>query len=138
MKKRYVKAKFTVSKLQAVKLRKPSLDSYNEISNLLIATYPGCGHSCTSDERLKKNIAKLAPVTEKIAKLKPVSFDWKFSKTKKKNIGLIAQDLEKIYPELVHEGVDGYKSIEYDKLTAILISAIQELTRRIELLEKNK
>ncbi|MFZ2206587.1 MAG: tail fiber domain-containing protein [Microgenomates group bacterium] len=138
MKKSYVKGKLTVSKIQIVKLRKPSLDSYNEISNLLIATYPGCGHSCTSDERLKKNIAKLAPVAEKIARMKPVSFDWKFGKAKKKSIGLIAQDLEKIYPELVHEGVDGYKSIEYDKLTAILISAIQELTQRVEHLEKNK
>lgn len=138
MKKRYVKGKLTVSKLRTVRMRKPSLDSYNEISNLLIATYPGCGHSCTSDERLKKNITKLASVTEKVAKLKPVSFDWKFGKTKKKSIGLIAQDLEKIYPELVHEGVHGYKSIEYDKLTAILISAIQELTHRVDLLEKNK
>lgn len=137
IKKTYIKGKFTVRKLKTVKLRAPSVDSYNEISGLLIATYPGCGHSCTSDRRLKKNIKKLEPVLQNISQITPVSFDWKLGTTKR-NIGLIAQDLEKIYPELVHEGPDGYKRIEYDKLTAILISAVQELTQRIEVLEKKK
>jgi hypothetical protein len=138
IKKPYTKGKFTVRKLKTVKLRKPSIDSYNEISGLLIATYPGCGHSCTSDRRLKTNIKKLEPALRKITQMAPVSFDWKLSQSKKRSIGLIAQDLEQIYPELVHEGTDGYKRIEYDKLTAILISAVQELTQRIERLEKKK
>ncbi|MCX6731136.1 MAG: tail fiber domain-containing protein [Candidatus Roizmanbacteria bacterium] len=138
IKKTYIKGKFTTRKLKTVKLRKPSVDSYNEISGLLIATYPGCGHSCTSDRRLKTNIKKLQPVLKNISRITPVSFDWKLGEAKKGNIGLIAQDLEQIYPELVHEGPDGYKRIEYDKLTAILISAVQELTQRIEILEKKK
>lgn len=83
-KKPYIKGKFTVRKLKTVKLRKPSVDAYNEISGLLIATYPGCGHSCTSDRRLKTNVRKLEPTLQNIAKMVPVSFDWKLGATKKK------------------------------------------------------
>jgi len=138
MKKKYIKAKLRVRRLKSVLLRKPSTDSYNGLSELLIATYPGCGHSCTSDKRLKKNIKKLDSSLIKVNKMLPVSFDWKKGESKKRNIGLIAQDVEGIYPEVVYEGEDGFKRIEYDKITAILISAIQELTQRLERLEKDR
>lgn len=136
MKKAYIKGKLTVNKLKIVKMRKPSRDSYNEISDSLLATFPGCGHSCTSDRRLKTNIQKLGPVLKNVNKMIPVSFDWKKTSVQKRSIGLIAQDVEKIYPELVHVGEDGYRRVEYDKLTAILIAAVQELVARIEILEK--
>ena len=44
-----------------------------------------------------------------------------------RQIGLIAQEVEKIYPELVLTDVDGYKSVDYSKLTPILVEAIKEL-----------
>ena len=138
MRKKYVRGVILVSKLKTVKLRKPSRDSYNELSEQLIATYPGCGHSCTSDRRLKKNIQKLEPTLVNVNKIKGVRFNWKSGSLKTKDIGLIAQELEKIYPEFVEMGEDGFERIAYDKLSTVLISAVQELARRVELLEKKK
>jgi hypothetical protein len=50
-------------------------------------------------------------------------------------IGLIAQDLEKILPELVTTGPDGYKSVSYEKLTPVLIEAVKEQQKEIEYLK---
>ncbi len=49
-------------------------------------------------------------------------------------IGLIAQEVEKVLPELVSEDKDGFKGIEYSKLTAVLVEAIKEQQRQIEAL----
>ena len=103
----------------------------------MIATYPGCGHSCTSDIRLKKNIQKLPRALNNVLAMKSVIFNWKDKKRgQKRSIGLIAQDLEKLYPELISENEEGFKQIEYDKLTAILIAAVQELSEKVIKLEK--
>lgn len=134
MKKKYIKGRLTVSRLKMVRLRKPSRDSYNELSDQLLATYPGCGHSCTSDKRLKKNIRKIEATLPLLKRIKPVRFDWRGG-TSPGDIGLLAQDLEKLYPEFVHTGKDGYKRIYYEKLTTVLISSVQELLSRIEVLE---
>ena len=44
-----------------------------------------------------------------------------------KQIGVVAQDVEAVFPELVASSVDGYKSVDYTKLTAVLIEAVKEL-----------
>jgi hypothetical protein len=44
-----------------------------------------------------------------------------------RHIGVIAQDVEKVIPEIVHTAADGYKSVEYAKLVAVLIEAVKEL-----------
>ena len=84
----------------------------------------------TSDRRLKKNIQTLSSVTKKVLELKSVSFHWKDeSPTDDKTqatLGLIAQELEKIFPELVSEGRDGMNKVSYLELVPILIQAIQE------------
>ena len=84
----------------------------------------------TSDRRLKKNIQTLSSVTKKVLDLKSVSFHWKDeSPTDDKTqatLGLIAQELEKIFPELVSEGRDGMNKVSYLELVPILIQAIQE------------
>ena len=54
----------------------------------------------------------------------------------KEDIGLIAQDVERIFPELVAEDGDGYKGIAYSKLTAVLIEAMKEQQNQITALEK--
>ena len=53
----------------------------------------------------------------------------------KKHIGLIAQELQELYPELVVEGQDGYLAVNYMELVPILIQAIQELNKKVEMLE---
>jgi hypothetical protein len=93
-----------------------------------------------SDKRLKKNIKKLKidNLIEKINYLKPVSFKWK-SKDKGKDInyGFIAQDFIKIFPDLIRKDNNNYLSIDYIGIIPILVKVIQELSLKVEKLEKN-
>ena len=84
----------------------------------------------SSDRRLKENIRPLSDSLDKIKKLQGVSFDWK--KDGEKSIGLIAQDVEKIFPELVKTDPNsGLKSIQYAQLVSPLIEAVKEQQRII-------
>lgn len=56
--------------------------------------------------------------------------------SQKRQIGLIAQEVEEVFPELVHTDESGYKSVEYSKITAILIEAVKEQQAQIESLRK--
>jgi len=90
-----------------------------------------------SDLRFKENIALLPDPISKLENLRGVSFDWKRADFKEKNfpegrqIGVIAQELEKEYPELVSTDDKGYKSVDYGRLTAVLLEAIKEQQREI-------
>ena len=94
-----------------------------------------------SDVRMKKNIQPLNASLNKISMLEGVSFDWKTEEyvgngfSGDRQIGLIAQDVEKVMPELVKTGSDGYKSVSYAKLTAVLVEAIKELKSENEALK---
>ena len=85
-----------------------------------------------SDERLKKNITPLHASLEKVTRLRGVSYEWKDTAQKKKgfggakDIGLIAQEVEQVLPELVHTDAKGYKAVAYDKLAPVLIEALKE------------
>jgi len=89
----------------------------------------------TSDLRLKKDIRPLAGSLALLARLAPVSFNWKDETKAGEKRGFVAQDVEPILPEWVSTQPDGFKSIRTDGLEAILVSAIQELLARIEVLE---
>jgi hypothetical protein len=80
-----------------------------------------------SDIRLKENISEMDSIVDKIKQLEPVNFTWKESN--KQDIGLIAQDVEKIIPELVYTDNKGYKSISYQKLSVILLKALKEIIK---------
>lgn len=89
----------------------------------------------TSDRSLKEHIAPLSGALEKVKKLQGVSFDWKEGGTR--NIGVIAQDVERVYPELVNtDKKTGLKSVEYGNLVAPLIEAIKEQQIQIDALKK--
>lgn len=88
----------------------------------------------TSDRNLKKNISPLNGSLSKILSLEGVSFAWK--DTGAKSIGLVAQDVEKVYPELVDTNPQsGIKSVEYGNLVAPLIEAIKEQQKQIDQLK---
>ena len=95
-----------------------------------------------SDVRYKKNIEKLNGSLEKILKLRGVSYEWKTEEFKNngfndgETIGLIAQELEKVIPELVMTGPDGFKAVAYDKLTAVIIEGMKEQQSQIENLKQ--
>ena len=99
----------------------------NIVGNLTAPTI-----ASSSDERFKKEIKTIDNALEKVLSLRGVNYYWnqkdfidrKFDN--KLEIGLIAQEVEKIIPEVVHDGADGYKSIEYSKLVGLLIEAIKE------------
>jgi hypothetical protein len=75
-----------------------------------------------SDLRLKKNVMPLPDLTNKIKRLKPVSFQWRESN--KADVGLIAQEVEEIFPCLVRTDEQGFKSVNYQKLTVLLLKAL--------------
>ncbi|HVU06542.1 MAG TPA: tail fiber domain-containing protein [Candidatus Paceibacterota bacterium] len=87
-----------------------------------------------SDQRLKKNIVPIADPIEKIEKLNGVAFDWKDSG--KHSVGVIAQDVEKVFPELVStDDKTGYKAVQYQNLVAPLIEAVKAQQKEIEALK---
>ena len=88
----------------------------------------------SSDQRLKQNIHPLTHALEKIQRLNGVRFTWK--KNDAKDIGVIAQNVEKVLPELVKTDEDGMKSVAYGNLTALLIEAVKEQQKQIEDLKK--
>lgn len=83
-----------------------------------------------SDISLKKNIEPITNALEKVLNLKGVYFEWKdgCAGGESRKIGFIAQDVEKIVPELVHEHNDGVKTVHYKDITALLVEAIKELS----------
>jgi hypothetical protein len=98
----------------------------------------------TSDQRLKKDIVTIEDALEKVRWLKGVEFTWDKEKITElsfvgpkpdKDIGLIAQDVEKVFPEAVMEREDGYKAVDYTRLVPVLIEAVKELSYRINILE---
>lgn len=90
-----------------------------------------------SDIRLKKNIELIENPTEKLLQIQGVYFNWNMNEypemgfTNEKQIGVIAQDVEKLFPELVSEDADGYKQVDYEKITVILIEAIKQQNEEI-------
>ena len=91
-----------------------------------------------SDLRWKKDIEPLENVLQEIVQLKGVKFSWRSEEFPEINfekgtqIGLIAQDVEKIFPQLVKTNSDGYKAVAYDKLSAVLVEAVKEQQKQIE------
>ncbi|MGZ3802533.1 MAG: tail fiber domain-containing protein, partial [Bdellovibrio sp.] len=85
-----------------------------------------------SDKRLKKDIKPLGQGVEEILKLNSVEYHWinkDFSQ--ERQIGFIAQEVEKIFPELVSEGPDGYKRVNYVGIIPVLVNAIKEISAKI-------
>jgi len=110
----------------------------------------------SSDKRLKENIKPIENAVDKIKQLKGVTFDWNEKSeelgfepsTKTNDVGVIAQDVEAVFPQLVHlapfdigsdeEGKatsktgEDYKTVNYARLTAVLIEAVKEQQQQID------
>jgi hypothetical protein len=95
-----------------------------------------------SDKRLKENIHPIENALEKVSQLNGVTFDWKEKEDAileiKEDIGFIAQDVQKVVPELVRENEDGKLSLRDKGIVPILVEAIKELKAEIEELKKNR
>jgi hypothetical protein len=95
-----------------------------------------------SDKRLKENIKPIQSALDKVSKLQGVTFDWIQKEDQildiKEDIGFIAQDVQKVIPELVRENENGMLSMRHQGIAPILIEAIKELKAEIEELKLNK
>lgn len=95
-----------------------------------------------SDARFKHEVQPIENAIGKVAQLKGVEFHWKRSEFPERNfesgrqMGLIAQEVEKVVPQVVATDASGYKAVEYSKLVALLIEAIKELKQEVEMLKK--
>lgn len=89
----------------------------------------------TSDAQLKENVHTIEDALSIVSELRGVRFDWKESK--KESIGVIAQEVEQIVPEVVSTNSEtGYKSVSYGNLVGLLIEAVKELKSEIDQLKK--
>ena len=93
----------------------------------------------SSDRELKNNIQPIPWALDKINKIGGYSFDWNEDKQdiyKGTDIGVIAQEIEEVLPELVQTRENGYKAVKYDKLVSLLIEGIKDLSKEVDELRK--
>lgn len=88
----------------------------------------------SSDERLKDNIQPIESPLEKIFQINGVSFDWnnKQDLYSGRDVGVIAQEIESVLPEIVQTRESGMKAVRYEKIVALLIEAIKEQQLQID------
>jgi hypothetical protein len=134
-----------------VKIDRVSTSPMLQVGGAITATGNITAYS-SSDIRWKENILRIDSALDKIQKINGIEFDWtdKYLENeygsslnqlsnliKKHDIGIIAQEVEEVLPEVVTTRTDGYKAVRYEKLVALLIEGIKELKKEIDIL-KNK
>ncbi len=100
-------------------------------------TVTGSCINCSSDANLKQNIRPLGNALDRISRLRGVAYDWQDDVREARyypgrQIGVLGQDVEAVFPELVGTDSRGYKFVRYQKLVAPLIEAVKELSGQSE------
>ena len=90
--------------------------------------------TANSDERLKENVETITNALDKVSRLRGVEYDHKHIGDR--CLGVIAQEVEQVLPELVRESADGIKSVAYQNMVAVLIEAVKELKGEISELKQ--
>jgi lipopolysaccharide export system protein LptA len=114
----------TAPKVSSTKL------TFNPSTGLLTST----DYNSSSDKRLKKSIKTVNSALEKVEALRGVTFTWKDSNTSA--IGMIAQEVQEVLPEVVTTDDDGYMGIKYTNVIGVLVEAIKELKADFEAYKK--
>ena len=88
----------------------------------------------SSDKRLKDNIVRIENPLEKVGKIGGYEFDWndKQETYTGKDVGVIAQEIQEVLPELVTERDNGYLAVKYEKIVPLLIESIKELKQEVD------
>tara|TARA_X000001382_G_scaffold66293_1_gene46026 strand:+ start:5699 stop:7786 length:2088 start_codon:yes stop_codon:yes gene_type:complete len=103
----------------------------------------------SSDQRLKENIVNIPNALDKVMDINGVEFDWSTEYmeahggeddlfNRQHQVGVIAQEVEKVLPEVVADRPDGYKAVRYEQLVPLLIEAIKELKTELDELKKGE
>ena len=92
----------------------------------------------SSDERFKDNIQPISEPLWKLSKIGGYEFDWndKQDVYEGHDVGVIAQEVHKVLPEVVGEKSDGYLGVKYEKIVPLLIESVKELTKKTKKLER--
>jgi len=97
----------------------------------------------SSDKSLKENIKNIENPLDKVSQINGVTFDWTDDYIKqhggedkyfvrKNDVGVIAQEIEKVLPQVVATREDGIKAVKYDRIVALLIESVKELKKEVE------
>lgn len=109
----------------------------NSSNSSTCAVYAPGGFYESSDERLKNISDNISVNLNDLQKLRKIYYIWKEDKSEKKQIGLVAQDVQKLYPELVEVDENtGLLSLAYDKLSVVALAAVDKLHEEIGSLQK--
>lgn len=103
----------------------------SNVSNVGVLT--ATDFNSTSDINLKKNIEKIESPLDKLAELSGVTFQW--IENDKQSGGVIAQDVEKVMPELVGQ-IEDHKSVNYNGLIGLLVECVKEQQKQIDELKR--
>jgi hypothetical protein len=98
-------------------------------------TASGTSWTSNSDENLKNITGTIQNGLEKIATLRAAEFTWKADATNKPQVGLIAQDVQKVLPEVIDTNDDGHLGVRYTEVIPLLVAALQEAVAKIDVLE---
>jgi hypothetical protein len=91
----------------------------------------------SSSVRYKRDIRDMGDSSDRLMKLRPVAFRYKADQTSTQQYGLIAEEVAKVYPELVVNGADGKpQTVAYHLLAAMLLNELQKKDRQITALQK--
>ena len=98
-------------------------------------TYGATSWTSTSDLRKKNVTGKIEDALAKVNSLTPARFTWKSDETNTPQVGLIAQEVQAVLPEVVTDDGEGTLGVRYAETVPLLVAAIQELTTRLAILE---
>ena len=94
----------------------------------------------TSDIRLKNNIKSIDKALDKVNSIQGIEFDWiekeKVHGNSGHDVGVIAQEIEEILPDVVTTRDNGYKAVKYEKIVPLLIEAIKDLSKQVDGLKR--
>ncbi|MCA9398988.1 MAG: tail fiber domain-containing protein, partial [Candidatus Omnitrophica bacterium] len=106
-----------------------------DINGSMLST--GNNYGPTSDIRLKKNIQLIENSLQSLQQIRGVYYHWHTLEDKDPfSIGIIAQEVEKVYPEVVSEDSEGYKAVAYGQMVAPLVEAVKELKKESDEIEQ--
>jgi hypothetical protein len=119
----------------------PGVEGWGKPAGLFRGECRAASFPTLSDERLKTNVVPLRDILAKLANVRGVFFEWTENQVVrspgKREIGVLAQEVEAILPELVSDWEDdkGYKGVDYGRLAAVLLEAVKEVAQKFETLD---
>ena len=95
----------------------------------------------SSDIKLKDNLRPIENALYKVNQISGYEFDWnehshKIQQEKGHDVGLVAQEVEKVLPEVIQIRSDGIKAVAYDKVVSLLVQGIKELSQKVDKQDK--